>query len=190
MSIPNEPAQRFTGGLLRGWRGFLKQIDYLMSTNGKTYLQLNCICKFNFGLKYFTFILESNTCFSKHWPWHCGTSEFVACCTCWTSSRARGVAWVKTSMWMLWTGSSRIKHPMSNHLKAAKRLKNSFIHSYFSIYQSLNWLNTWKFKWTAGQSLIKYWQLFWSQCKNPYFSLEIHSSEVLELFILTNTTPL
>lgn len=68
MSIPNEPAQRFTGGLLRGWRGFLKQIDYLMSTNGKTYLQLHCICKFNFGLKYFTFTLKATLAFLNTGP--------------------------------------------------------------------------------------------------------------------------
>lgn len=53
----------------------------------------------------------------------CGTCECVTVgliCTCWMCSRARGVAWVKTSMWMLWPGSSRIKQPMSNHLETTK----------------------------------------------------------------------
>lgn len=44
-------------------------------------------------------------------------------CTCWTCSRARGVAWVKTSILMLWPGSSRIKQPMSNHLETTPALK-------------------------------------------------------------------
>lgn len=99
----------------------------------------------------------------------CGTTKCVVCCTCWMRSRARGVAWVKTSMWMLWMGSSSIKHPMSNHLKTAKRLKNSSIHSYFSIYG-----NTKLIKYVAGKS-------------NEL--LDNHQS-VLELLILTNTTSL
>ena len=40
--------------------------------------------------------------------------------TCWTCSKASGVAWVKVSMWMPAPGSSRIKQPMSNHLDGYK----------------------------------------------------------------------
>lgn len=75
--------------------------------------------------------------------------------TCWTMSRARGVAWVKTSMWMLRPGSSRIKHPMSNHLETTKGFWiHGFIHLHLlTCTHTLNWSYAFgQFRWDRMDS--------------------------------------
>lgn len=91
--------------------------------------------------------------------------------TCWTKSRARGVAWVKTSMRMLWPGSSRIKHPMSNHLETFMDIHgfytSEFIHTY-----TLDWIYT--FRRAAEQtSFIKLCLLDnYCEVQNPLTSVQ------------------